>query len=158
MSAQEESLKLQAKPRPEILPKPSLQPGSSPLAGDAGAVHSVTGGKVKSIVSKFSRQDSVSHEPEDGAINGSSEVTEIKRLKTPPTTKPKPQAGRASLPMRTEGERAPPLPKKSSRKPKEVVQADKGNNADVEGSRSGKVIIHELAASIICGGANYRCG
>lgn len=155
MSAQEESLKLQAKPRPEILPKPSPQPDSSP---PAGAVQSVIEGKVKSIVSKFSRQDSVSHEPEDGAINGSSEVTEIKQLKRPPTIKPKPKAGRASLPMRIEGDRVPPLPMKRSRKPKDVAQADKGNNADVEGSRSGRVIIHELAASIICGEANCCCG
>lgn len=153
MSAQEEPLKPQAKPRPEIPPKPSPQPDPSPPTGDAiaVAVQSVSGGKVKSIVSKFSRQDSVSNESEDGAVNGSPEATKIKRLKRPPTIKPKPRSGRASLPMRTGGEQAPPLPMKRSRKPKVVVPADGGTAADVEGSRSGRVIIKcwQLASSVL---------
>lgn len=151
MSAQEELLKPQAKPKPEIPPKPSAQPEASPPAGDAVAAHSLSGGKVKSIVSKFSRQDSVSNESEDGAVNGSPEATEIKRLKRPPTIKPKPKSGRASLPMRTGGEQAPPLPMKRSRKPKVVVAADGGNDADVEGSRSGRVMIKcwQLASSVL---------
>ncbi|TNM93824.1 hypothetical protein fugu_002000 [Takifugu bimaculatus] len=136
MSAQEEPLKPQAKPRPEIPPKPSPQPGPSPPTGDAVTAQSVSGGKVKSIVSKFSRQDSVSNESEDGAVNGSPEAAKIKRLRRPPTIKPKPKSGRASLPMRTGGEHAPPLPMKRSQKPKVVVPADGGNDADVEGSRS----------------------
>lgn len=141
MSAQEEPLKPQAKPRPEIPPKPSPQPGPSPPTGDAVTAQSVSGGKVKSIVSKFSRQDSVSNESEDGAVNGSPEAAKIKRLKRPPTIKPKPKSGRASLPMRTGGEQAPPLPMKRSQKPKVVVPTDGGNDTDVEGSRSGRVII-----------------
>lgn len=150
MSAQEEPLKPLAKPRPEIPPKPSPQPDPSPPAGDAVAVQSVSGGKVKSIVSKFSRQDSVSHESEDGAVNGSPEATKIKRLKRPPTIKPKPKSGRASLPTRLVGQ-APPLPMKRSRRPKVVVPADRGNHANVEGSRSGRVIIKswQLASSVL---------
>ncbi|XP_011604978.2 rho guanine nucleotide exchange factor 15 [Takifugu rubripes] len=136
MSAQEKPLKPQAKPRPEIPPKPSPQPDPSPPTGDAVTAQSVSGGKVKSIVSKFSRQDSVSNESEDGAVNGSPEAAKIKRLRRPPTIKPKPKSGRASLPMRTGGEQAPPLPMKRSQKPKVVVPADGGNDADVEGSRS----------------------
>lgn len=151
MSAQEEPLKPQAKPRPEIPPKPSPQPDPPPPAGDAVAVQSVSGGKVKSIVSKFSRQDSVSNESEDGAVNGSPEATKIKRLKRPPTIKPKPKSGRASLPMRMGGAQAPPLPMKRSRKPKVVVPADGGNDANVEGSRPGRGIIKcwQLASSVL---------
>lgn len=151
MSAQEEPLKPQAKPRPEIPPKPSPQPDPPPPAGDAVAVQSVSGGKVKSIVSKFSRQDSVSNESEDGAVNGSREATKIKRLKRPPTIKPKPKSGRASLPMRMGGAQAPPLPMKRSRKPKVVVPADGGHDANVEGSRSGRGIIkcRQLASFVL---------
>lgn len=128
----------QAKARPEIPPKPSAQPDPSPLTGD---VQNVSEGKVKSIVDKFSRQDSVSNEAER-AVNGFPKVTRVKRLKRPPTIKPKPKGGRASLPARL-GEQAPPLPMKRSQKPKEADQVAEGNDTDVEGSRSGTVRVND---------------
>lgn len=143
MSEQEGPLRPQAKPRPEIPPKPSAQPDPLPVTDNTGGVRNVSG-KVKSIVSKFSRQDSVSNETKDRAVNGSKKVTKIKRLKRPPTVKPKPKVGRASLPMQ---EQAPPLPMKS-RKPKQADQAEEGNNVDVEGNRSGAVIINDLITEL----------
>lgn len=143
MSEQEGPPRPQAKARPEIPPKPSAQPDPLPLTEDTDGVRNVSG-KVKSIVSKFSKQDSVSNETEDRAVNGSTKVTKIKRLKRPPTVKPKPKAGRASLPMQ---EQAPPLPMKS-RKSKQADQAEEGNNVDVEGNRSGAVIINDLITEL----------
>lgn len=131
MSEQERPPRPQAKHRPEIPPKPPAQPEPAPLRGSQSASE----GKVKSIVNKFSKQDS-----EEGALNGSLKLPKIKRLKRPPTIKPKP--GRASLPLQI-GERAPPLPMKRSRKPKEAAQTEQGNFVDVKGSRSGTVIIHD---------------
>lgn len=143
MSEQEGPPRAQAKPRPGIPPKPSAQPDPSPLPANEGGVQKLSEGKVKSIVSKFSRQDSVSGETEDRAVNGSTKVTKVKRLKRPPTIKPKPKAGRTSLPARM-GQQAPPLPMKRSQKPKEVDRVEKGNSVHVEGSRSGTPIINGL--------------
>lgn len=140
MSEQEGPPRPQAKPRPEIPPKPSAQPDPAALTGGG---QNVSGAKVKSIVSKFNRQDSVSNEREESAVNGSPKVTKIKRLKRPPTVKPKPKQGRASLPLRL-GEQAPPLPMKRSRKPKETERVEERNDVDVEGSRSGTVITKDM--------------
>lgn len=140
MSEQEEPQNPPAKPRPEIPPKPSAQAEPAPPTGHPGGLQKVSGGKVRSIVSKFSKQDSVS-KTEERTVNGSPKVTKIKRLKRPPTIKPKPKAGRASLPMRL-GEPAPPLPMKRSRKPKEADQ--EGTAVEVEGGRSGTVVINDL--------------
>lgn len=143
MSEQEGPPRPQAKPRPEIPPKPSAQPDPAALTGSAGGGQNVSGAKVKSIVSKFNRQDSVSNVREESAVNGSPKVTKIKRLKRPPTVKPKPKQGRASLPLRL-GEQAPPLPMKRSRKPKETERVEERNDVDVEGSRSGTVITKDM--------------
>lgn len=140
MSEQDEPAKAQAKARPEVPPKPPA-PEPEP-APPAPALQNLSEGKVKSIVNKFSRQDSVSNETEQRHVNGSSKVTRIKRLKRPPTVKPKPKAGRASLPPQTR-EQAPPLPMKRSRKPKEAHPAEEDNHVHAEGSRSGRVIINE---------------
>ncbi|XP_035004260.2 rho guanine nucleotide exchange factor 15 isoform X2 [Hippoglossus stenolepis] len=128
------TLKPEAKQRPEIPPKPSTQTGSPPL-GDRGDCTSISSGKVKRIVNKFSRQDSESEEAEERPANGTSEVTPSKRLKRPPTIKPKP--GRSSLQLQIKEEQAPPLPMKRSRilqKPTKSVGGDEG--ISVEGGRS----------------------
>lgn len=132
MSEQEGPLDPPAKPRPEVPPKPSAQPEAPSSEG-----------KVRSIVSKFSRQDSVSKETEDRAVNGSSKVTKMKRVRRPPSVKPKPKAARASLPARL-GQQAPPLPVKSSRKPKEADRVEERSDVHAEGSRSGTRIIHDF--------------
>ncbi|XP_062240098.1 rho guanine nucleotide exchange factor 15 isoform X2 [Platichthys flesus] len=127
------ALKPEAKQRPEIPPKPSSQTDSPP-PGDRGDGTSISSGKVKRIVHKFSRQDSESEEAEERP-NGTSEFTPIKRLKRPPTIKPKP--GRCSLQLPIKAEQAPPLPMKRSRilkKPTKSVGGDEG--VGVEGGRS----------------------
>ncbi|XP_068443952.1 ephexin-1 [Clinocottus analis] len=126
-------LKPEAKPRPEIPPKPSPQASSppSPDRGSSGA--SVSGGKVKSIVNKFSKQDS--SEVAERATNGTAEVTtSLKRFKRPPTVKPKPR--RTSLPPQIE--KAPPLPLKKSRIAREGRgrKGDEEDGVSVEGGRS----------------------
>ncbi|XP_060922452.1 rho guanine nucleotide exchange factor 15 [Limanda limanda] len=126
-------LKPEAKQRPEIPPKPSTQTGSPPL-GDRGDGTSISSGKVKRIVHKFSRQDSESEEAEERP-NGTSELTTKKRFKRPPTIKPKP--GRSSLQLQIKEEQAPPLPMKRSRilqKQTKSVGGDEG--VGVEGGRS----------------------
>lgn len=125
-------LKPEAKPRPEIPPKP--QQGSPPL-GDRGTSSRRSGGKVKRIVSKFSKQDS--NERVEQPTNGTAELTPSKRFKRPPTIKPKP--GRASLQLLVGGEQAPPLPMKRSRilkKQKETEGGEEGDSISVEGGRS----------------------
>lgn len=96
---------------------------------------SLSEGKVKRIVNKFSKQGSVQNEPGDQPTNGTAEVTPSKRFKRPPTIKPKPH--RASLQFQIGGEQAPPLPVKRSRKPKEIEQGEEGDSISVEGGRSG---------------------
>ncbi|XP_020484898.2 rho guanine nucleotide exchange factor 15 [Labrus bergylta] len=132
------ALKPGAKPRPEIPPKPSTQPGSPPL-GDRGSSTSLSGGKVKSIVEKFTREESkeTSKERVEHPTNGTAEVKLSKRFKRPPTIKPKP--GRASLQLPLGGEQAPPLPLKRSRIPhkqKESVGGEEVDSISVEGGRS----------------------
>ncbi|XP_008281051.1 rho guanine nucleotide exchange factor 15 [Stegastes partitus] len=125
-------LKPEAKPRPEIPPKP--QPGSPPL-GDRGSSSRLSGGKVKRIVNKFSKQES--SELAEQPTNGTTEFTPSKRFKRPPTVKPKP--GRASLQLLTGAEQAPPLPMKRSRvlkKQKTNEGGEEGDNISVEGGRS----------------------
>ncbi|XP_070849054.1 ephexin-1 [Chaetodon trifascialis] len=137
MSVQEASQKAtsppEAKPRPEIPPKPSPQAGSPPL-GDQGSTQTLPAGKVKRIVSKFSRQESVANEPAEQPTNGTAEVTTSKRFRRPPTVKPKP--GRARLQLQIRGEQAPPLPVKRSRKPKEGERGEEGDSISMEGGRS----------------------
>lgn len=128
--------KPEVKPRPEIPPKPSPQSGSDPV-GDAGSIMSLSEGKVKRIVNKFSKKET---EPGDQPANGTAEGTPVKRFKRPPTIKPKP--GRASLQLQIGGERAPPLPMKRTRKPKEIEQGEEGGSISVEGGRSGTAGFH----------------
>lgn len=138
MSVQEASLPLkpQAKPRPDVAPKPSTQSSSPPLEGNTVSTPDLSTGKVKSIVNKFSLQNSVSNDPEERAANGAAKVKQIRRLKRPPTVKPKP--GRARLPLQIGGEQAPPLPIKRSQKPKDGEQVEESNGISAEeGGRSG---------------------
>ncbi|KAF0029249.1 hypothetical protein F2P81_018354 [Scophthalmus maximus] len=127
------AVKPEAKQRPEIPPKPSATPGSPPL-GDGGSAASLPCGKVKRIVSKFSKQESVSSEPEERPSNGTSE---LKRLRRPPTVKPKPC--RTGLRLQVTAEQAPPLPLKRSRilqRQRESEGGDEGDGSGVEGGRS----------------------
>lgn len=128
------TLKPDAKLRPEIPPKPSPQSSSPPL-GDAGSITGLSEGKVKRIVNKFSKQESVPNEPGDQPTNGTAEATPSKRFKRPPTIKPKPH--RTSLQFQIGGEQVPPLPVKRCRKPKEIEQGEEGDSVGVEGGRSG---------------------
>lgn len=132
-------LKTDAKPRPEIPPKPSSQTSSPPL-GDRSSSTSLPGGKVKRIVNKFSQKES--NEQGEKSTNGTAEVKAIKRSKRPPTVKPKP--GRASLQLQlgNEGEKAPPLPLKRSRilqKQKETEGGEQEDGISATGGRSGTV-------------------
>lgn len=134
MSVQEASLPL--KPRPDIAPKPPPQSSSPPLQGNTGSTPDLPTGKVKSIVNKFSLQNSVSKDPEDRATNGAAKAKQIRRLKRPPTVKPKP--GQACPPLQKGGEQAPPLPIKKSQKPKDGEQVEESNGISAEeGGRSG---------------------
>lgn len=128
-------LKPEAKPRPHIPPKPSPQCTSPPL-GERGSFLRLSGGKVKSIVSKFSKNDSM--EAEEQPTNGAAEPKAVKRFKRPPTVKPKPN--RASLQLQLGGEKAPPLPVKRSRTLKRQNEIEgEADSIGVEGGRSGRV-------------------
>ncbi|XP_042368529.1 rho guanine nucleotide exchange factor 15 isoform X2 [Plectropomus leopardus] len=126
-------LKPEAKPRPEIPPKPQ----TSPPLGDRSNSANLPGGKVKRIVNKFSKKES--NEPKEQSTNGTAEPKAIKRSKRPPTVKPKP--GRASLQLQigAGGEKAPPLPVKRSRilqKQKETEGGEPEESVSVAGGRS----------------------
>lgn len=133
-------LKPEAKPRPEIPPKPSPQTSSPPL-GDRGSSTSLSEGKVKRIVNKFSNKECAPSDPVEQPTNGTAEFTASKRLKRPPTIKPKP--GRASLQLQTGREQAPPLPlkRRTLQKKKESEGGDGGDSISVEGGRSGTVVL-----------------
>ncbi|KAI3376398.1 hypothetical protein L3Q82_016879 [Scortum barcoo] len=124
-------LKPEAKPRPGIPPKPSAQTSSPPL-GDSST--SLSEGKVKSIVNKFSKQ--VSSDSGEKPTNGTAEFTPNKRFKRPPTIKPKP--GRVRMQLQVGGEQAPPLPTKrrTLQKQKERDGEDERDSIGVEGGRS----------------------
>lgn len=124
-------VKPEAKPRPEIPPKPSPE-CSAP--SEPGSIKSFSEGKVKRIVNKFSKQESVHKDSGDQPTNGT-EVTPSKRFKRPPTVKPKPR--RSSLQLQIGAEQAPPLPVKRSRKPKDNEQGEEADSVSVEGGRSG---------------------
>ncbi|KAK5875858.1 hypothetical protein CesoFtcFv8_026896 [Champsocephalus esox] len=125
-------LKPEAKPRPHIPPKPSPQCTSPPL-GERGSFLRRSGGKVKSIVSKFSKNDLT--EAEEQPTNGAAEPKAVKRFKRPPTVKPKPN--RASLQLQLGGEKAPPLPVKRSRTLKRQNEIEgEADSIRVEGGRS----------------------
>lgn len=132
-------LKPEPKPRPEIPPKPSPQTGSPPL-GDRGG--SPSEGKVKRIVNKFSKKEFVPSDPAGQPTNGTAKFTPNKRLKRPPTIKPKP--GRASRQLQTGGEQAPPLPlkRRTLQKQKERDGGEEGDSVSVEGGRSGTVVFN----------------
>ncbi|XP_069026030.1 ephexin-1 [Embiotoca jacksoni] len=100
-------MKAEAKARPDIPPKPAAQTSSSPQ----GDMSSLSSGKVKRIVNKFSKQ--ASNEQGEQPTNGTAETTANKRFKRPPTIKPKP--GRSGLRLQVRTEQAPPLPVKRSR-------------------------------------------
>lgn len=138
-------VKPEAKPRPEIPPKPSTQPNSPP-PGDRGSSTSVSEGKVKRIVNKFSTQEQVPKESGEKPSNGTAEFKAGERLKRPPTIKPKP--GRASLQLQLGGEQAPPLPVKRSKKQKESERGEDGDSISVEGGRSGTVELTRLLGSL----------
>lgn len=123
-------IKPESKPRPEVPPKPSLQSSTSPPPDHCDGVTAPSEGKVKSIVSKFSRQEQSerTEQPADELV----EVISSKRFKRPPVVKPKPR--RASLPMQLEGQQAPPLPMKRSRRLKVLVE----DAVSVECGRSGE--------------------
>lgn len=124
--------KPEAKPRPEIPPKPQC---SSPPLGERDSNVRRSGGKVKRIVNQFSKQEST--ERLEPATNGTAEVKPVRRSKRPPTIKPKP---RVRLQLQKEAEQAaPPLPKKRSRlvkKQKEIGGEEEGDRSSVEGGRS----------------------
>lgn len=129
------SLKLEAKPRPEIPPKPSTQTCSPPE--DGGSSKNISSGKVKSIVNKFSKQDSAL---EEQPINGTAELEQCKSFKSPPPVKPKPS--RSSQQLHVEVEQAPPLPVKrrgTLQKQKRCAQREEGDTISVAGRRSGTV-------------------
>lgn len=134
--------KPEAKPKPEIPPKP--QPSSPPL-GERGSNIRRSGGKVKRIVNKFSKQES--NEKAEPAANGTAEIKPGKRSKRPPTIKPKP---RVNPQLQKEAGQAPPLPVKKSRilrKQKPLVGGEDGGGSSVEGGRSepdGKEVEVEL--------------
>lgn len=123
-------LKTEVKPRPEIPPKPQA---SSPTPGDRRS-----SGKVKRIVNKFSKQESI--EAKEEPANVATELLPNKKFKRPPTIKPKP--GRNGLQRQVAAEQAPPLPMKRSRilqKQKDSVGGEDGDSISVEGGRSGTV-------------------
>lgn len=129
-------LKPEVKPKPDIPPKPAPQSDSAPV-GDAGSIMSLSEGKVKRIVNKFSKKETeLGHQPANGTAGG----TPDKRFRRPPTIKPKP--GRASLQLQIGGEQAPPLPMKRSRKLKETEPGEEGSSISVEGGRSGTAGFH----------------
>ncbi|AWO97593.1 putative rho guanine nucleotide exchange factor 15 [Scophthalmus maximus] len=147
------AVKPEAKQRPEIPPKPSATPGSPPL-GDGGSAASLPCGKVKRIVSKFSKQESVSSEPEERPSNGTSE---LKRLRRPPTVKPKPC--RTGLRLQVTAEQAPPLPLKRSRilqRQRESEGGDEGDGSGVEGGRSDKSKFNQSLDVLISEGYRRR--
>ncbi|XP_028330867.1 rho guanine nucleotide exchange factor 15 isoform X2 [Gouania willdenowi] len=123
------TLKHDAKLKPEIPRKPN--PGIPPQT-DGGKNSSLPGGKVQSIISKFSRKES-SETVEEQAINGNGEP---ERSKRPPMTKPKPD--RASVQIHIGKEQAPPLPLKRSRflKKQRSLGAHDGHSIDLEFRRS----------------------
>lgn len=121
------------KPKPEISPKPQT---SSPPLGERGSELRRSGGKVKRIVNKFSKQES--SEKAEPTVNGSAGVKPVKRLKRPPTIKPKP---RVNPQLQKEPGQAPPLPAKrrTLKKQKPLVGGEDGEGSSVEGGRSGTV-------------------
>nr|XP_020441550.1 rho guanine nucleotide exchange factor 15-like isoform X2 [Monopterus albus] len=121
-------LKHEAKPKPEIPPKPPTQASSLP-AGDGGSSTSLSGGKVKHIVSKFSQQES-----EQQPTNGTPAPARTKKFKKRPTIKPKP----THLQLQQGQEQAPPLPVKRSRilQKQSMVEDDQENSISVAGDRS----------------------
>ncbi|XP_036968534.1 rho guanine nucleotide exchange factor 15 [Acanthopagrus latus] len=126
-------VKPEAKPRPEIPPKPSTQTNSPP-PGDADSSTSLSEGKVKRIVNKFSIQEQVPKESDEKPSNGTAEFKAGGRFKRPPTIKPKPR--RAILQLQLGGEQAPPLPMKRSKKLKDSERGEDGDSISVEGGRS----------------------
>lgn len=129
------SLKLEAKPRPEIPPKPSTQTCSP--SEDGGSSKNLSSGKVKRIVNKFSKCDSAS---EEQPTNGTAELAQCKNFKSPPPVKPKPS--RTSQQLHIEVEQAPPLPVKrrgTLKKQKQCVQREEVDSISVAGGRSGTV-------------------
>ncbi|XP_030017701.1 rho guanine nucleotide exchange factor 15 isoform X2 [Sphaeramia orbicularis] len=132
------SVKSECKLKPEIPPKPSHQPGSPPL-GERGSTLRLSGGKVKSIVNKFSKQEAGKNTNEEQPANGTTKHTSNKRFKRPPTIKPKPGRFSLQLQLQTGGEQAPPLPMKRSRmlqKQRETLAGEDGDSITVEGGRS----------------------
>lgn len=118
-------LKSESKPRPELPPKPS-HPSSPPL-GERGSATRLSGGKVKSIVSKFSQQKTAPSAVAFKHTNGDAKRVP-RRFRRPPTVKPKP--GRLSLQLQMRTEQAPPLPLKRSK----ILQKQKGIGAHEEES------------------------
>uniref|UniRef100_A0A3P9M2C8 Si:dkey-38p12.3 n=1 Tax=Oryzias latipes TaxID=8090 RepID=A0A3P9M2C8_ORYLA len=130
MSDQERSgspspLKRETKSKPEIPPKP---PSTSSPA-DSSSISDFSGGKVKNIVNRLSKQEL------NGLcgqlVNGSADITPDKETKRPPRTKPKPE--RSSIQLLASVEQTPPLPLKRSvfaRKQKENQEGEEADDTD----------------------------
>lgn len=124
--------------KPEVKPKPEIPPKPSPPPADGTCSSGFSGGKVKKIVDKFTKQESC--ESSEQTANGTAELTQSKQPKRAPTIKPKPV--RASLQLQTGTEQAPPLPMKRSRilkKQRESLGGEEGDGISMEGCRSGTV-------------------
>ncbi|XP_036072471.1 ephexin-1 isoform X2 [Oryzias melastigma] len=111
-------LKRETKSKPEIPPKPSP-------SADSNSSLEISGGKVKNIVSRLSKQDL------NGLVNGTADITPPKEAKRPPKTKPKPD--RSSIQLQVSAEQTPPLPMKRSvfaRKQKENEREEEADDTD----------------------------
>lgn len=137
-------LTLDVKPKPVIAPKPPAQ-ASSPSPEDTDG-SKVSSGKVKSIVHKFSKQESTA---EEHHANDAADASQSKRLKSPPPVKPKP--ARVSQQLHPEAQQAPPLPAKKRgtlQKQKECVHGEEADSISVAGGRSGTVDFYSYTFSI----------
>ncbi|XP_034020651.1 rho guanine nucleotide exchange factor 15 [Thalassophryne amazonica] len=129
---QSSHLKSDAETRPEVFPKPSKEnvlPG-----GDKGL--NIPGGKVRSIVDRFSQHEPVPNTTGDHPTNGTASLKPLKLFKRGPTPKPKP--GSLIVLNHVVAERVPPLPTKRThklQKQTECLGEDEGNKFGVEGGR-----------------------
>ncbi|KAM6908944.1 uncharacterized protein arhgef15b [Xenentodon cancila] len=127
MSVQERHMSLLPH-KPEVKPKPGIPQKPSSPPGDGSCTSGLSGGKVKKIVDRFSKQKpgEAGEQTENGTAGS----------KRAPTIKPKP--GRAK-PLKTGAEQAPPLPMKRSRVLRKQTKSPGGEKTDslnMEGGRS----------------------
>lgn len=130
-------LKRETKSKPEIPPKPSP-------SADSNSSLEISGGKVKNIVSRLSKQDL------NGLVNGTADITPPKEAKRPPKTKPKPD--RSSIQLQVSAEQTPPLPMKRSVFARKQKENERGEEADdTDGGRPGtrRFYFHVAAVQLI---------